>query len=66
MEVQVNYKDVELILTGEYFTEENETNFSSCFTIETIETINWDDITSLLSNEQIEDLENLATEQIER
>jgi hypothetical protein len=65
MEVQVNYKDVELILTGEYQKGEPEVNFSSCFTIETIETINWDDITSLLSNEQIADLENLAIEYLE-
>jgi hypothetical protein len=66
MEVQVNYKGVELILTGNYQEQEIQVNFSSCFNLETAETIKGFDISILLSNEQIEDLENLATEQIER
>ena len=65
MEVQVSYQSIDFDLIGNYREAESDVNFNSEFEIITAE-IQGVDVTILLSNEQIEDLQNLANEQIER
>jgi hypothetical protein len=65
MEIQVNYQGIELVLNGDYHEEEKEVNFSSCFDVEIVKTLEGSNITNLLSYDQIEDLQNLAIKKIE-